>query len=241
MFTATQTRRDQRKQHHSVDMGAFQLFPQLPLELRRRIWGFSVQPREATVRRHEFRDLDLPQCWCSPTLTPAVLHACRESRSFLASTQYKQSFVHETCPLYIWINFAIDTIRVTVWDADSFCDERYHVTRLTLESEPNGREDLMFINEQMPYVSQFLPLERLTIMVYRPFGENYMNWLYFLGDIEEQLLPQYPPFDAKIFDSTGLELNSANWRGLKVEYRKAQVEHNPENYPEGYVDSDEDV
>ncbi|KAI6087990.1 hypothetical protein F4821DRAFT_258445 [Hypoxylon rubiginosum] len=65
---------------------SFELFPQLPTELRLQIWRHSCHQRVVEV----LYDSDNDRC-TSSTAPPAILHACRESR-FEALRIYKKSF-----------------------------------------------------------------------------------------------------------------------------------------------------
>ncbi|TPX13495.1 uncharacterized protein E0L32_005966 [Thyridium curvatum] len=80
------------EQHHQLRQDpeqTFTLFPDLPAELRLRIWDFSLQPRVVVLhtRKAHYSDPDkqpgsvaLPP-WKSSCRNPAALYACSESRS----------------------------------------------------------------------------------------------------------------------------------------------------------------
>lgn len=201
---------------------SFHLFPQLPAELRHRVWGLSAYPREVIVKRHEIRIHELEQCFCSPTPPPAVLQACREAYYFLVeSACYVKSFVHETCPRYIWVNFAVDTIRAFAEDSGLFRHETSLIQRLILDEKPFPAYTTMLnlntlhSSGHIDFISQFAPLETLTVFVPEPFGNQYFEWLYLMEDLDEALLRCYPPFDLRIIDSTGHEINFGNYRALE--------------------------
>ena len=175
---------------------------------------------QAGLTRRGSRELE--QCFCSPTPPLAVLHACRESRSFLVeSSCYTKSFVHETCPRYTWVNFAVDTIRTPAKDARLFRHEVSLIELLILDEEVFPAYTLLLnmseiqTNAHIAFILQFIPLERLTVFVPQPFGAELVSWLHFMEDLDESLLRWYPPFDARIIDSTGREINFGNYRAIE--------------------------
>ncbi|KAI1747668.1 hypothetical protein F4782DRAFT_520339 [Xylaria castorea] len=98
-------------------ISTFHLFPNLPTELRLRIWALAAEdPRILHVRIEDrsvwtsATKLEHGTVYSSPTPPPAVLHACRESRQ---AASYERSFL--TSPSiaearYIWVNFRQDMI-----------------------------------------------------------------------------------------------------------------------------------
>ncbi|KAI1162274.1 hypothetical protein F5B18DRAFT_624528 [Nemania serpens] len=101
-------------------MGAiitFHLFPNLPTELRLRIWALTAEsPRILHVRieRHWARQSAMGRrydtTYYSSTPPPAVLHACGDSSQ---AAPYERSFLPSpsiTKARYIWVNFQQDMI-----------------------------------------------------------------------------------------------------------------------------------
>lgn len=94
----------------------FHLFPNLPGELRLKIWHIAIRnPRVVNIscrkgvdRRFEIRRY--AEAFLSTTPPPAPINICRESR-FEALSVYKQYFQTKHAPNYIYLAFDQDTIR----------------------------------------------------------------------------------------------------------------------------------
>jgi hypothetical protein len=93
----------------------FQLFPELPAELRIKIWRIALStPREVEIkceklpRSHEERNA----AWfASTTPIPVLLHVCQESR-FEALSTYTKAFRTCDSPRYTYVSFERDTIKL---------------------------------------------------------------------------------------------------------------------------------
>ena len=101
-------------------MATFHPFPNLPGELRNAIWELSIHPREVVIKiKPYWKDDDTLKDWPlefhSSTKPPGTLQACRESRSYISSPRfnYTQAWSIPNSCQYIWVNFDIDTLRVT--------------------------------------------------------------------------------------------------------------------------------
>ncbi|WYZ40961.1 hypothetical protein EsH8_IV_001302 [Colletotrichum jinshuiense] len=81
----------------------FHLFPQLPTELRIKIWKATSESRILVI-------IICENHFWSPNPVPAVLQACRESRSF---SSYRKAFTTPAEPVsrYIWADFDLDTVQ----------------------------------------------------------------------------------------------------------------------------------
>lgn len=78
--------------------GVFRYFPQLPTELRLKIWSHAITPRVLEIKYHPVKC-----AYTSRTSQPALLHANHESRE-VALSIYTPCFPHS------YINYALDTI-----------------------------------------------------------------------------------------------------------------------------------
>ncbi|KAI4598800.1 hypothetical protein KJ359_002692 [Pestalotiopsis sp. 9143b] len=95
--------------------GTFHGFPRLPAELRLKTWRFAIHPRTVDIREKYLYHPDKRRYYLiSSTPPPAILQACRESRSeALSSGRYAAAFANaEIGPRYIWIDFVHDTVRL---------------------------------------------------------------------------------------------------------------------------------
>ncbi|KAM3459116.1 hypothetical protein MY3296_000263 [Beauveria thailandica] len=113
-------------------MAAFHLFSKLPVELRIKIWVYSVQPRTVDVRaiqasrghRDTHHSIVPGQADPDPDLylpvpVPAVMQTCRESRN--QRLYEKIIYTHPVGPeqRYAWINFDLDMIDLGQGDVDT--------------------------------------------------------------------------------------------------------------------------
>ena len=92
----------------------FLVFPELPSELRLKIWGYAIStPRtieiscERGILATRKRYAKAFHCASPP---PSVLHVCRESR-FEALNVYQPLFTTKHSPKYIYVSFDMDIIR----------------------------------------------------------------------------------------------------------------------------------
>ncbi|OBT69552.1 hypothetical protein VE03_01110 [Pseudogymnoascus sp. 23342-1-I1] len=108
------------KQPKSLNLKSFELFPQLPTELRLMVWEFCLPgPRVVDIRmcRKSIPTstgelLDVSR-FISSVDHPVMLHVCSESRR-LARQHYRLAFPKKTktewSPAKIYVDFSIDTI-----------------------------------------------------------------------------------------------------------------------------------
>jgi hypothetical protein len=96
---------------HSEALEEFTPFPKLPIELRLRIWKFTLPgPRILEVAYCEAgSDSDMPEKFGVATRPPVALRVCRESRRE-ASRFYTLSFGSENWASKIYFDFSIDTL-----------------------------------------------------------------------------------------------------------------------------------
>ncbi|KAK1994774.1 hypothetical protein LX36DRAFT_660262 [Colletotrichum falcatum] len=120
----------------------FHLFPELPFELRIRIWELTREPRvlrveaRAELDKHRRRPLDYTLLYCaSPEPVPAVLQTCRESRNL---GLYERSFAGGLAPRHIWVDFQVDTIRATYWDLKLLRADKARIRHLSIQVENAG-------------------------------------------------------------------------------------------------------
>jgi hypothetical protein len=90
----------------------FHLFPNLPSELRLKVWGFVHSPRTVYIkcRRRIDRSRRFADAFISEVAVPATLHICRESRQEALSI-YKPHFKTAYSPKCIYISFERDTVK----------------------------------------------------------------------------------------------------------------------------------
>ncbi|KAK8064143.1 hypothetical protein PG996_008795 [Apiospora saccharicola] len=130
-------------------MSSYHPFPRLPPELQHEIWNLSIPPRQVELRPDikgiPMRNL-MTRTWegClengfrSSTKTPPALQARRVSRAYLESAGgYSKAFTRDESPVYIWVNFALDTIALHYFHSvldwvDMLGVEYDHITRLRL-------------------------------------------------------------------------------------------------------------
>lgn len=135
-------------------MFQFHQFPCLPLELRQQIWHMSMEPRELVIcglKRGSTAK------WPAP---PAVLHACRESRTYLQqrsrpSSYYVKAFrIYRDSAVYLWVNFDLDTVYLhpsALGNLDG--TDLAQIQRLTIEGVSSRRfvdEHARTLRSQMP-------------------------------------------------------------------------------------------
>lgn len=129
----------------------FHPFPRLPAELRTRIWELAqAEPRvvEIRVKRSEGTWGDIKHI-SSPTKSPALLHACRESRRCaLKQSLYQKAFTLGTRPRYTWVNFELDMISIKPISFSHLEPEKALIQRLRMEG-PNDEGFLHFQSKEL--------------------------------------------------------------------------------------------
>jgi hypothetical protein len=141
-------------------MSSFHLFPQLPLELRQRIWELSIEPREVAIgplwNKVAAR---LPQLQNWPSPPPAAFRACWEAQSYLQK-HYVKAFASRTPCADIWVNFDVDTIYIEQLNLiDIGADIRF-VRQLTIETD----DPKQFFTEGSATLVGAKALERVTFV-----------------------------------------------------------------------------
>ncbi|KAI1120042.1 hypothetical protein F5Y10DRAFT_273458 [Nemania abortiva] len=195
-------------------ISTFHPFPNLPTELRLRVWVLAAEgPRILHVRIEDRpvwtseTELEHDTVYSSPTPPPAVLHACRESRQ---TAPYERSFL--TSPgiseaRYIWVNFRQDMICLA--DADIHRLEPYGavIQRLrftVLPSDPalSGGTYEYWYHYSGEILEPFTALSELHISI----PETILQW----GSIAQDVSFQPPGRENVRFidPQTGLSLNS---------------------------------
>ncbi|KAH8815817.1 hypothetical protein F5884DRAFT_195034 [Xylogone sp. PMI_703] len=111
-----------KKEHHyerKKPLKVFQLFSKLPPEVRRLIWTHAVnEPRTVDIRLSQTFDI------CkSLTPVPAVVQACQESR-MVAMEIYNPVFQNSWMYTGVYVNFAVDTVRMNYETAERLCRPR---------------------------------------------------------------------------------------------------------------------
>jgi hypothetical protein len=104
----------------------FTLFPDLPLELRLKIWSFITPgPRTVSIKYKGLsfysigKGFSAAAGWRSPDPVPIVLHICRESRTE-ALKSYQLAFGSYLHPGRIYFDFSKDTLRFGNSQGDAY-------------------------------------------------------------------------------------------------------------------------
>jgi hypothetical protein len=104
----------------------FTLFPDLPLELRLKIWFFIAPgPRTVSIKYKGLsfysigKGFSAAAGWRSPDPVPIVLHICRESRTE-ALKSYQLAFGSYLHPGRIYFDFSKDTLRFGNSQGDAY-------------------------------------------------------------------------------------------------------------------------
>jgi hypothetical protein len=152
----------------------FHLFPNLPFELRLKIWEYAIsEPRTVTIscqREMLDRERRFAKAFTSSTPPPRLLHINRESR-FEALSLYSPTFKIDTSPNYTYICFARDTIKC----ADSVLEympahEVSSIQRLELEV----KDAEYFGHFHMDVVKKMHRLQEVTLLA--TAGEVDYSW-----------------------------------------------------------------
>jgi len=132
--------------------GSFKLFPQLPLELRRKIWLHAV-PRPRIFKLLERNEDDEEVGWTCMTeeerQTPGILFACWESRAetrkFFQLCFEKAAASPPTMRSAVYVNFAIDAFILI---------PRKHCTTSTVNRNP-GFESFNFSSDFISRIQHY--------------------------------------------------------------------------------------
>ncbi|KAI0468344.1 hypothetical protein F4859DRAFT_491308 [Xylaria cf. heliscus] len=161
--------------------GTFNLFPNLPTELRLHIWALAAEgPRILHVRIEDRSswisetELERDIVYFSPTPPPAVLHACRESRQ---AAPYEKSFFtsSRTAEMrYIWVNFQQDMICLPdegIYKLESYGAVIQRLRFTVLPSDPalSGGTDELWSHYSDEILEPFTALRELHIAIPEPF------------------------------------------------------------------------
>jgi hypothetical protein len=106
----------------------FTLFPELPKELRLKIWEFAQEPRIVEVCQTQDS-----AAFYSPTAPPTLLHISRESRH-IALQNYALSFPNGDHLATIYYNPSIDILYFPAW-----CDDRGSIRHFERNTSPEAR------------------------------------------------------------------------------------------------------
>lgn len=139
---------------------SFNLFPQLPVELRLRIWRHSLPvPRKVRVypNANALATSHIATSWASREVVPTVLHICRESRAE-GLLHYQLTFGSNNQTPQVYFNYAKDCLVLR--------DRRPHPMRGSTYTLPlflscgDGATDahkVQHLQLQLPNVRQFPP------------------------------------------------------------------------------------
>lgn len=161
-------------------MVEFHFFPRLPFELRDRIWELAIEPRTVEICIvKKYDDWGAPVKVISPTPVPAILQACRESRSQGLRHYHRAFSLPETTGAdYVWVNFRLDMVLI----GDSYSDhvppaERRLIRRLGFEREYN---DLFFRSESEFFTREFPNVEEIHVFCIEDDSpcDWYEAWLF---------------------------------------------------------------
>ncbi|KAL2072644.1 hypothetical protein VTL71DRAFT_11987 [Oculimacula yallundae] len=101
----------------TAPLTTFTLFPQLPFELRLKIWQcIATGPRTVTITygsqatRYKGRTISRFDGWRTPEKVPVILHICLESRAE-ALKSYQLAFGSHFHAAKIYFNFSTDILR----------------------------------------------------------------------------------------------------------------------------------
>ena len=160
-------------------MSTFHLFLYLPPELRAVIWELSIDAREVIFKQrlvdpaNAEHDIYFP----SPTLTLSSLQVCRESRSHLSSRFCTRAFGNGTLPHYVWVNFAVDTIRIGEIGLPSLFNLTSHlaIRSLTVDCPAQSTGVDPDFEEYKKCLRSMPALERLSIVCDMPRASRGMT------------------------------------------------------------------
>lgn len=138
--------------HKAGPQAVFRPFPRLPPELRQLVWEMSVAPRELSmVFDTTYQLLNAPP--------PPPLHACHESRTHLATSHYAKAFIQGTAPRYTWICFALDTLRVRMFELKCLLAEKSRLRHIVVETFDFND----FVDFHLEHVHQFIGTALKTV------------------------------------------------------------------------------
>ncbi|KAK7966303.1 uncharacterized protein PG986_000580 [Apiospora aurea] len=197
-------------------MSQFHPFPRLPPELRQQIWQLSLEPRELIIRSNNLSQTALQ------AKPPAQLHACHESRAYLAGRLYVQAFrTKQNANLYDWVNFDADIIYANSFSLGRLSDQKLARTqRLVLA----GVDSFFFLNQHYDELRRRMPALRDATVLSRGLD----------GVLEETWLDGWAQGFFKLYHNEKEGAVSIYLRTLAPHDRKAwtAAELNPDNYYE---------
>lgn len=232
-------------------MTTFFPFPRLPLELRRRVWEMSVEPREVAVGPGLVRRGRSPP--------PAWLQVCGEARTYFR-TKYRKVYGSEEnldvgglqqkeqdFHIYAWVNVDIDVVYCSQYPLKQVTCELPSVRWLIVETRD---EEFWFYRDCSPLTDICSALETVTILhppPSRPGGvvrfDNrwWSEWDSWMESVYFTCAPV--TFRTRIiwpeFPEAG-EVNPDNYLKLERDARRETKARYPDFWEEGYEVSDDD-
>lgn len=198
-------------------MSSFHLFPQLPTELRLKIWAMSVEPRLVLLEYcHDARGF-LPNY----TRPPPLAQVNRESRIVLLD-HYVKAFETDNYqnrdrgPGYHWVNFTDDVFIIDYPDIESLDrPEAKLIQHLRVEVGAGNEhhEEIMWLPD---LVESFRAVRTLDILIDEPLDE----WAYIFDLVRS---PRLAPRDIRVVEvREGEWINGENhqeyqdWKAYRV-------------------------
>ncbi|KAF6818799.1 hypothetical protein CPLU01_13238 [Colletotrichum plurivorum] len=208
----------------------FHFFPNLPPELRQRIWELSpLEPRTVVISDIPTRlvgNAEYEQQRPPRARAPAVLHANRESRLCTQSYYTKYFAAGAADGRYDWINLEVDTIHITQYSLRTVAKELPLVRNLVVE----GFEVSMLSNNHVRCLWNMWALETVTMLhrahFYEPYDDEidppwWAVWFFLIMEYEEAAEPVR--FRLKAVhpesDHVPLEINQENYREVESYHR----------------------
>jgi hypothetical protein len=175
----------------------FTLFPKLPLELRLKIWAYTMEPRIVTIYSQRLYDeangsrTSRAMWWNSPDPVPTILHICHKSREE-ALKYYQRLFKPSDRQAIIYFNFSKDTLRIgnikhdswiggTSIGGDPITQDVFAFFNYT-ENHVNIAENLRFMITEIDdhssiwnQLRRFPALRELTVIPWEPYGPYHSN------------------------------------------------------------------
>jgi hypothetical protein len=144
----------------------FTLFPQLPLELRLKIWQTMLPgPRTVNIQyKMKYDEFDGKKVssftgWTSPDPVPVALHVCRESREE-SLKRYQTSFGSYFHASKIYFDFSKDTLR---FGADDGSSKNIYLLDIFLGGGYHGANDVEKVRSMVVSINDNLYARRYFI------------------------------------------------------------------------------